>query len=132
VKSLKEKIKHVESSGRIGASRFEPAFRKHYVEGRGFSEAEMDFRATSWGHFQIMGEVLREFGYKGMAFPFCQDAEMQDHFARLLWRRNIRTLVSKLGRHPERWRAVEAWNKGAGGAAKLTGPTEYFAKFERA
>jgi soluble lytic murein transglycosylase-like protein len=52
-----------ESGWRMDATRFEPAFKKRYVDPLGLSEPEATYRATSWGGCQVMGEVAREFGF---------------------------------------------------------------------
>lgn len=124
----------VESSGRLRATRYEPVFRRQYLadlEGT-ISEAEIVWRATSHGLFQIMGEVLVELGesYQDRE-AWISDWERQLETAGRLWARNAKQLKRLLGGEtPEPWRLCEAWNKGAGGAKRLTGPTEYFRKLE--
>lgn len=64
-----------ESSFVPTATRFEKGFlkwlkgRKETVKSKGFwpedEEREWDNRATSWGLMQVLGEVLREFGFIG-------------------------------------------------------------------
>lgn len=51
-----------ESSWNPDAQRFEPAFKKRYVDPMGLSEPEATYRSTSYGLMQVMGEVAREFG----------------------------------------------------------------------
>ena len=63
-----------ESSWNPKATRFEPAFLKRYVEPLGFPVQEAQDRATSWGLLQVMGQVAREFGFKG-AFEDLLDPE---------------------------------------------------------
>ena len=55
---------HTESRWRPYAMRYEPAFRRTYVDGiPELSETERVGRSTSWGLLQIMGQTAREFGY---------------------------------------------------------------------
>ena len=61
---------NTESGGDPWAVRFEAAFRAHYVPDQcqvfGAShETERTTRACSWGLMQIMGQVAREYGFKG-------------------------------------------------------------------
>lgn len=130
---VKDKLKKIESSGRIDASRYEPAFRRTYVDPiPGLSEEERMFRSTSWGYWQIMGQVLREHGFKGTVLDFVESAEEQEYWARKIWDAKRAQIRRKRGANVPLWVFVEAWNKGVGGALKLTAPTEYFRKFERA
>jgi soluble lytic murein transglycosylase-like protein len=54
-----------ESSGNPLATRYEPAFYKKYIVPMNLPEDEGRGRATSYGLMQIMGEVAREYGFKG-------------------------------------------------------------------
>lgn len=111
-----------ESGGDANAERYESGFHRLYVAGRGFSEQEQLFRATSWGLFQLMGQVLRERGYSGGATAFCADPALQLSYFNKQW-----ALINKrfpVGKAP-RWRRAEAWNKGIGGAARLDDITRY-------
>lgn len=65
-------IVQVESSGNPWAIRFEPAFKKLYLDGKAWKvfgpishDTEVMARATSWGLMQVMGQVARERGYEG-------------------------------------------------------------------
>jgi hypothetical protein len=116
-------LMQVESSGNSHAKRYEPAFRTRYVPA-GLTEEEAHGRATSWGYWQLMGQVLRELGYNGSWSEFCDSDELQLHYATKLARRNAKSL----GPNAAGWRHVEAWNKGAGGAKKLSEPTAYYRK----
>ncbi len=122
-------IAFVESSLRRGAKRYEPAFRARYVEPQGLPDEEARWRATSWGLWQLMGQVLVELGYRyrgEVEFEerFLSDPEVQWFFAGKLWARNVK----QIGRTAPTWRRVEAWNKGAGGAKRLEYPSEYYDK----
>lgn len=55
----------VESAGDPWAMRYEPAFYERYVAGEGHRPTEAKARATSWGLLQVMGQVAREFGFRG-------------------------------------------------------------------
>jgi hypothetical protein len=111
-----------ESGGNARAERYEPGFRRQYVQGRGFPAHEEEFRSTSWGLWQLMGEVLRELGFRGTAREFCADPLLQLKYFNKQWAK-----INK--RHPiaeaPKWRRVESWNKGIGGAARLDAPTSY-------
>jgi soluble lytic murein transglycosylase-like protein len=63
--ALVKAICEQESSWKETATRFEPGFKKRYVDPMKLDEAEAIARSTSWGLMQIMGEVAREYGYKG-------------------------------------------------------------------
>ncbi len=55
-----------ESSWDPWAVRYEPGFYARYVQSMtGISETEKTLRATSFGLFQIMGQVAREQGFDG-------------------------------------------------------------------
>ncbi len=66
---LVESFVMVESSGRPNATRYEPAFYKHYILPMLLNNAitpnEARGRATSYGLMQIMGQVAREKGFTG-------------------------------------------------------------------
>jgi soluble lytic murein transglycosylase-like protein len=75
--SLPAKLIHaiiqVESSGNPWAIRFEPAFKKLYLDGRAWKvfgpishDTELVARATSFGLMQVMGQVARERGFEGV------------------------------------------------------------------
>jgi soluble lytic murein transglycosylase-like protein len=55
----------VESAGKPGATRYEPAFFNRYIRPQNLPEAEGKGRATSWGLMQIMGETARTLGFAG-------------------------------------------------------------------
>lgn len=55
----------VESAGKTGATRYEPAFFNRYIRQQNLPEAEGKGRATSWGLMQIMGETARTLGFAG-------------------------------------------------------------------
>ncbi len=55
-----------ESSWNPWAVRYEPGFYRRYIQSmQGLSETEKTMRATSFGLFQIMGQVAREQGFDG-------------------------------------------------------------------
>jgi len=57
---------HTESRWRPYAMRYEPAFRRTYVDPiPDLSETERVGRSTSWGLLQIMGQTAREAGFTG-------------------------------------------------------------------
>lgn len=71
------------------AIRYEPAFYLHYVlPQRGLSATEAYARAFSWGLMQVMGEVVREEGYRGDLPALCDPETGLDagcnHFKRKL------------------------------------------------
>lgn len=65
-----------ESSGKPNAQRYEPEFKKRYLDGKEPEELpgywpkgvnhdeEIAARATSWGLMQLMGQVARELGFR--------------------------------------------------------------------
>ena len=55
----------VESSDDPDAERFEPDFKKRYIDYMKLDNEEAEGRATSYGLMQIMGQVARELGFKG-------------------------------------------------------------------
>ena len=81
-----------ESGGDNWAVRFEAAFRAHYVPDQcqvfGAShETERTTRACSWGLMQIMGQVAREYGFKGEFLPeLCDPATGMEYGCRHLVR----------------------------------------------
>jgi len=66
---LVEAFVMTESSGKPGATRYEPAFYRKYIlpilMHNVIDEHEAKGRATSWGLMQIMGQVVREMGFAG-------------------------------------------------------------------
>lgn len=52
-----------ESSWDVWAYRYEPAFYQRYVVPLKLPTSEAIARATSWGLFQVMGQVARERGF---------------------------------------------------------------------
>lgn len=65
-----------ESGWRMDATRFEPAFRRRYIDPLHLKDAEAVGRSTSWGLMQLMGEVARELGYTGDFAAFLSNAEL--------------------------------------------------------
>lgn len=53
------------------AYRFEPAFKEQYVDPLGLPITEAIGRSISWGPMQVMGQVAREFGFKGNFPQLC-------------------------------------------------------------
>lgn len=62
---LVKAIIQVESSGVESATRYEPGFKRKYLQNMSISEAEKIARATSYGLMQLMGQVAIELGFKG-------------------------------------------------------------------
>lgn len=58
-------IVQVESGGDPNATRFEPAFKRRYIDPLRLPETEAVGRSTSWGLMQIMGETARTIGFRG-------------------------------------------------------------------
>ena len=71
-------IVYQESRGNIYATRYEPNFKRRYLDGkskerlRGYwpkqiptYDTEIMLRATSFGPMQVMGQVAREYGFEG-------------------------------------------------------------------
>ncbi len=89
-----------ESGGEPWAVRFEAAFRAHYVPDQcqtfGAShETERTTRACSWGLMQIMGQVAREYGYKGeFLSELCHPATGMEYSCRHLARFRAKYLDS--------------------------------------
>lgn len=89
-----------ESGGEPWAVRFEPLFRAHYVPDQcqtfGAShETERTTRACSWGVLQIMGQVAREYGYKGeFLSELCHPATGMEYGCRHLARIRAKYLDS--------------------------------------
>lgn len=112
------------------AYRREPAFRARYVdphaEEHGWGEPECDFRSTSFGCWQIMGENLRSLGYEGPIDRFAVDLELQYRLTLKLWIRHERQLAARLGARAGLWRVIEAWNKGVAGALRLQRPDTHY------
>lgn len=62
-----------ESDGIPTATRFEPGFLKRYIlQIPGLSTEVRRARSTSWGLMQVMGEVARGYGYKGLYKDLCR------------------------------------------------------------
>ena len=108
---------HQESSGNIYAIRYEPAFFKKYVEDKtrktmlGYVptrcsfETEARLRAHSFGLMQIMGQVLRERGFKAEFLT-----EAIDPKTNLKWGSEfLQTLLLK---HQDTEAALLRWNGG--------------------
>lgn len=108
---------HQESKGHIYAVRYEPAFYRRYVEGKSKSallgyvprlcslDTEKQLRATSFGLMQIMGQVLRERGYKAEFLT-----EALDPKTNIKWGSEfLQTLLLK---HDDTESALLRWNGG--------------------
>lgn len=108
---------HQESAGNPFAVRYEPNFFKKYVEDktrktmlghvptRCAFETEARLRATSFGLMQIMGQVLRERGFKGEFLT-----EALDPKTNLKWGSEfLQTLLLK---HQDTEAALLRWNGG--------------------
>lgn len=94
-----------ESSWNPNATRFEPAFQKHYVDKLHLPPTEAKQRATSYGLMQLLGEVARELGYKGDIPALCDPA------TGLEW--GCRHLANKLREaHGDMHAALQRWNGG--------------------
>ena len=96
-----------ESSWNPWALRFEPAFYERYMKGiTTISDTERHSRAFSWGLMQTMGQVCREFGFKGEFLSMLSDPTAGLDIG-------CRILKSKLASHPS---SVESgllsWNGG--------------------
>jgi len=100
-----------ESAWNPWAVRYEPAFLSRYVAplytaGK-LSATEAYTRAMSWGLMQVMGQVAREFGFKGSSLPeLCDPATGIEFGCRILAAR----LARARGDVPA---ALLAWNGGA-------------------
>jgi hypothetical protein len=116
----------VESSGRPLATRYEAGFFKRYIQPIPLAELyihpdyteeeERKGRSTSWGLMQVMGQVAREYHFKGKFEELLEPAVAIEygcmHLARLA-RRNF----SKGG-----WPAVAAaYNAGSARVDPVTG-----------
>ena len=108
---------HQESAGNPFAIRYEPAFFKKYVEDRtrktmlGYVptrcsfETEARLRAHSFGLMQMMGQVLRERGFKGEFLT-----EALDPKTNLKWGSEL--LQTLLLKHENTEIALLRWNGG--------------------
>ena len=70
----------IESNYVTTAKRYEPAFRKRYIDKLGLNEQETTFRSTSHGLFQIMGENLRAMGFNGVESEYDSNIDLQIHY----------------------------------------------------
>lgn len=66
---------HESDGGDPLAVRIEPGFYKRYTEPMSFSATEEWCRAMSWGLMQVMGQVAREYGFKGCYLTGLLDPE---------------------------------------------------------
>lgn len=74
--SLVAAVVEQESGWNTWAIRYEPGFYEHYVKGMTLSETEKHARSTSWGLMQVMGQVAREHGFKGLFLSELCDPEV--------------------------------------------------------
>jgi len=107
---LVEAFVMVESSGRPNATRYEPAFYKHYILPMLLNNAitadEARGRATSYGLMQIMGQVAREKGFKG-SFE-----ELFDPSTNLYWcLKHLKRFIDKYA--PNLDDAIASYNAGS-------------------
>ena len=61
-----------ESDWNQWAYRFEPAFKKRYVDSLNLQITEAIGRSTSWGLMQVLGQVAREEGFTGELPSLCE------------------------------------------------------------
>jgi hypothetical protein len=108
-----------ESAGSSWAIRYEPAFHK-WLEGRikknpalfktygpAISRAtEVIMRSTSFGMFQIMGQTLREQGFKGQYLTECCDPQICANFG-------IKFLAKLMDKYNNEDAAIAAYNAGS-------------------
>lgn len=96
-----------ESSWNPFALRFEPAFYDRYMKGiTTISDTERHSRAFSWGLMQVMGQVAREAGFKGMYLSMLSDPYSALDVG-------CRVLKGKLALHPGNIEAgLLSWNGG--------------------
>lgn len=111
-----------ESSWNPYAIRFEPGFLKKYVEPLNLpSQTDAMARSTSWGIMQVMGQVAREFGFKGQYLTMLCDPTAGLDIG-------CKVLRSKLAGHPQSLASgLLAWN--GGGSASY--PGEVLTKMEK-
>ena len=108
---------HQESGGSVYAVRYEPAFLKRYLETKtrktigGYVptrcswETEVQMRSTSFGLMQMMGQVLRERGFRGEFLT-----EALDPAINLKWGSEF--LQTLLHKHDTTEKALLRWNGG--------------------
>jgi len=78
-----------ESDWNPWAIRFEPAFKRHYIDALNLNNVTEEIaRSISWGLMQVMGEVAREEGFKDPLPSLCNPetgiAAGIEHFSRKL------------------------------------------------
>ena len=96
-----------ESSGKVDATRYEPAFYKTYIVKLGIkNQTEATGRATSWGLLQIMGQVARELGYQGSWTGLCDPMVNLEYGCKKLSKCYQRY-------HPELDKGIAAYNSGS-------------------
>lgn len=99
-------IVQVESGGDPWAVRFEPDFKRLYLDGRAWKvfgaishDTEVMLRATSFGLMQVMGQVAREKGFEGVWLTqLCSPGFGLEYGCR-----QLRTMR-------ERWLAAAGWD----------------------
>ena len=96
-----------ESSGKVDAKRYEPAFYNTYIVPLCIkNEVEATGRATSWGLLQIMGQVARELGYQGNWQGLCDPMVNLEYGCKKLAKCYRRY-------HPELDKGIAAYNSGS-------------------
>jgi len=73
-----------ESNWNQWAIRYEPAFLARYVAPLHLTSTESTARSISWGLMQLMGEVAREYGFKGYLAELCDPATGLEYGCRKL------------------------------------------------
>ena len=58
-------VHHESANWKQWSCRYEPGFYERYISKMPFSFTEKTMRSTSFGLFQVMGQVAREFGFTG-------------------------------------------------------------------
>lgn len=123
ISSISQLIALVESNGDINALRFEPAYhpdKRAYPLIRqfhpGLSLVTYDtILATSWGHYQIMGDNLYMLGLRSPILDYWKDADLQAvFFNRFCVQRNISYTLDEVLNNAEK-RADFAHHYNGGG-----------------
>lgn len=106
-----------ESNGQPWAYRFEPAFYEKYLVGKTSADlgglwpaavsstSERWARATSWGLMQIMGQVARELGFRGVYLTMLCTPNIGVHWGAM-------HLAKKIARYGSIEAGLSAYNAG--------------------
>jgi len=106
-------IIYTESTFDSDAKRYEPKFYDRYIKKMKLEKEEAEWRATSWGLMQILGQTARENGYRGyredLADPVVNLYYCCKFFVRLLRRYNGNKehAISAYNQGNNRWKDLD-------------------------